>query len=310
MSPPARPPAWQESLGRRLFQLLAPRVGERPRAAPPSSLSPFEEITFGRPWGAGILTATRFPARGARPRGTVLLLHPWTAWGRAYFHRHGRIEALRAAGFEAVAVDLPGFGGSGPVAGFPDRDVEGVVAALRRHRPGRPLALWGVSSGGYWGLVAACRLPAVSAALFEDVSPHLLEWSGRVSPWGRPFYALFRALLPAAYRYLDLRGHAPSLLDRSTLFTSGELDVGVPPEDTRELAARAGGRHVIVPGAPHLGALKVAPDLVLDPALALLDRLEAGAETARTGLHQGCGQGAGPPAAVRRPGSRAGRAAS
>lgn len=274
MSAPTQPPRWQEAVGRRLFHGLAPRLGERPRTAPPSTLSPFEEITFHRPRGAGILTATRFPAAGSRVRGTVLLLHPWTAWGRAYFHRHGRIEALRAAGFEAISVDLPGFGGSGPVVGFLDRDVETVLRSLLHRRPDRALVVWGVSSGGYWAIPAIGRVPAVAAAIFEDVSPHLLEWSWRTSPWGRPFYAVFRLCLPTAWRYLDLRRHVAGLAPRPTLFVGGELDQGVRPDETRDLAARAGGTSVIVPEAPHLGSIKIAPRRVLGAVLEVLERLE------------------------------------
>ncbi|MEZ5333310.1 MAG: alpha/beta fold hydrolase [Thermoanaerobaculia bacterium] len=272
MSVPPPPPAWQEAVGRRLFHGLAPRLGERPRSAPPSTLSPFEEITFNRPRGGGILTATRFPAGGPRARGTVVLLHPWTAWGRAYFHRHGRIEALRAAGFEAITVDMPGFGGAGPVAGFLDRDVEAVLRTLLHRAPDRPLAVWGVSSGGYWAVPAIGRLPGVAAAVFEDVSPHLLEWSWRTSPWGRPFYVVFRLLLPSAWRYLDLRRHAAALPPRPSLFVSGALDDGVLPEETRDLASRAGGSALVVADAPHLGSIKIAPGRVVGAALDLLER--------------------------------------
>lgn len=267
-----RPPRWQESVGARLFRALSPKIPRQATPAPPPSLAPFEELSVHRTAGPGSLVATWYPTRGTEARGAVLLLHPWSAWGQAYFHRHGRIEGLRAAGYHALTVDLPGFGGSGRPRGFYDRDVEDAVAFLRRRAAGLPVHLWGVSSGGYWAHPFLARAEGVGGAMFEDVSPHLLEWSSRMAPWGRPFYRFFRLALPDAYRFLDARHHAAALAVGAVAYVSGERDPGIRPEDTEELAGRAGAPCWIMPRAGHLGAIKTAGDEVIEIALATFER--------------------------------------
>ena len=106
----------------------------------------------------------------------------------------------------------------------------------------------------------------------EDVSPHLLEWSSRTAPWGRPCYAFFRRVLPAAYRFLDMRTHAAGFRVGAAAYVSGSEDPGVRPADTRDLARAAGARYRIVAGAPHLGAIKSARREVIDLALATFER--------------------------------------
>jgi pimeloyl-ACP methyl ester carboxylesterase len=272
----SRPPRWQESVGSRLFRLLSPRIPRQATPTPPASLAPFEELHAHRTAGPDTLAATWYSAATTvasdRPRGAVLLLHPWSAWGQAYFHRHARIESLRAAGYHALTVDLGGFGGSGRANGFFDRDVEDALALLRRRAPGLPLHVWGVSSGGYWAHPLLARAEGVSGVMFEDVSPHLLEWSWRMAPWGRPFYLFFRFALPAAYRFLDARRHASCLKARTVAYVSGERDPGIRPEDTEELASRAGAPFWIIPRAGHLGAIKTAGDEVIEIALATFEQ--------------------------------------
>jgi pimeloyl-ACP methyl ester carboxylesterase len=196
-------------------------------------------------------------------------------WGKAYFYLRGRLQALRAAGYHALILDFPGFGGSGPVRGFFDRDVEDGLAALRQRAGDLPLHVWGVSSGGYWAHPFLSRTDLVTGAMFEDVSPHLFEWSWRMAPLGRPGYVLFRAVLPSAHRYLDIRRHAGSMSLGAVTYISGERDQGVRPQDTRALAELAGGRSHVVAGAEHLGAIKVAGDEVIGLALDTFERAEA-----------------------------------
>lgn len=268
--PPPRPPAWQEPLAATLFFGLGPRLARVLEPDPPEELRPWENVAVSRN-GAGPLGGTWYPAAG-EARGAVLLLHPWVEWGRSYFHRRGRIEALRDAGYHALAVDLGSFGGSRRQPGFPDRDVEAALAFLREKAGGLPLHVWGVSAGGYWAHLALSRVRGVRGAMFEDVSPHLLEWSWRVAPWGRPFYLFFRNAFAASHRYLDARRHAPALNVRSAAYVSGERDRGVRPEDTQALASAAGGRSLIVPGADHLAAIKTANREILDLALDTFER--------------------------------------
>lgn len=278
---PVRPAPWKERLASRLFFALGPRLPKVVQPEPPGGLGPWETVAVERPEG-GPLQGTWYPAVPEPAlRGAVLLMHPWVEWGKSYFHRRGRIQTLREAGYHVLAVDLGGFGGSRRVVGFLDRDVEAALAALRR-RTGDvaadvPLHVWGVSSGAYWSHFALARRAGdfgVEGAVFEDVSPHLLQWSWRMAPLGRPFYLFFEHVLSSSYRYLDLRRQAPFLGLGAVSYVSGEEDRGVPPEETRELARLADGRVLIVPGAGHLESIKVANAEVIALALDTFRRAE------------------------------------
>lgn len=273
-APPPRPPSWQEPLAADLFFRLGPRLPRVILPEPPDDLRPWESVAVERGPGIDPLGGTWYPAAGSAQgaRGAVLLLHPWVEWGRSYFHRRWRIEALRNAGYHALAVDLGGFGGTRRQPGFLDRDVETALAFLRQRSGGLPVHVWGVSAGGYWAHPVLSRSKGVLGAMFEDVSPHLLEWSWRVAPWGRPFYLFFRNAFRDSFRYLDLRRHAHALGVKAAAYVSGERDRGVRPEDTKTLAAAAGARFRIVPGADHLGAIKAANAEVIDLALATFCR--------------------------------------
>jgi pimeloyl-ACP methyl ester carboxylesterase len=270
-APPPRPPAWQEPLAANLFFSLGPRLPRVEQPEPPDDLRPWESVVIERGPGIDPLGGTWYSA-GSEARGAVLLLHPWVEWGRSYFHRRWRIEALREAGYHALAVDLGGFGGTRRQPGFLDRDVEAALRFLERRGGGLPLHVWGVSAGGYWAHPVLSRWRGVLGAMFEDVSPHLLEWSWRVAPWGRPFYLFFRNAFRSSFRFLDLRNHASALRVKTAAYVSGEDDRGVRPEDTEELAAAAGGRSLIVPGADHLGSIKLANRQVVDLALDTFQR--------------------------------------
>ena len=272
-SPPPRPSSVQERIASVFFFKLGPRLPRVSQSAPPDELHPWEPVAVERGEGVRPLSATWYPAE--RSRGAVLLLHPWLEWGKSYFHRRGRIEALRNAGYSALALDLGGFGGVERQPGFLDCDVEAGLDCLRRLAPGLPLHVWGVSAGGYWSHVVLSRRDGVAGAMFEDVSPHLFEWSWRMAPLMRPAFFLFQRAFPAAYRFLDIRLHAHSLKVAAASYVSGERDRGVLPDDTRTLAEAAGGRCLIVPGAGHLGAIKAAHKEVVGLALDTFGRAEA-----------------------------------
>jgi pimeloyl-ACP methyl ester carboxylesterase len=264
---PPRPPRWQERLGAWLLVALAPRLTPPRLLAPPAELEPCEAVAIPRSGRPGALGGRWYPARAAA-RGAVLLLHPWVGGGQAYFFRGERLGALREAGYHALTVDLPGFGSSPPMAGLPDRDLEEVVAALRARAGELPLHTWGVSAGGHWMHLLLSRRNGLGGAVFEHVSPHPLEFSSRVAPGWWPVYRFFRLFIPQAYRYLDLRRHAPWLTTRRVAYIGGGRDLSVPAEDTRELARLAGGECLVIPEAGHLGAIRIAPAAVIATALA------------------------------------------
>lgn len=272
--PVARPSPVEERCGRWLLFALAPGLGDVGRQEPPPALGPAEPFDLACRDG-GTLSATWFPAgddaaAGEPSRGVVLMLHPWLPWGQAYFFRRGRIPAARGAGLDVLTVDLPGFGASARAKGFMDRAVEDALAEAHRRAGDRPVYLWGVSSGGYWAHIALGRADGesrVEAAMFEDVSPHLLEWSANTAPRGKPFYRLYPKLFPRAYRYLDVRRHAPHLRAARVAYAGGGRDRGIPSSDLRDLAARARGRVLVVEDAKHLHAIKQAGDAVIRLAL-------------------------------------------
>lgn len=197
----------------------------------------------------------------------MLLLPPWQGRGRAYFHRRGRLQALREAGYHSLTIDLPNFGATGPAAGFYDRDIKAALTYLECRCAGLPIHFWGVSSGGYWGHAALAGRTGVSGAMFEDVSPHLLEWAWRVAPLGRPFYLFFRTAFRRSYRFLDARLHAAVLQVRRAAYVAGDTDLGIPAAASRELAAVQGRDLLLVPGAGHLEAIKRARERVIELAL-------------------------------------------
>jgi len=270
---PQRPPIWMERLAMGAFLALSPRLPRTPQPEPPERLAPWESVVVPRQGGRGHLSATWYPAPG-RPRGGVLLLHPWMVWGKGYLHLRGRVEALRAAGYHVLAPDFPGFGESGSPFGFFDRDVEAGIEFLLQRVGELPLHVWGISAGGYWAHPFLSRTDVVSGAMFEDVSPHLFEWSWREVPLYRPGYSLFRLCLRSAYRFLNLRRHAGSMPLGAVTYVSGERDRGVRPEDTRTLASLAGGECHIVAGAGHLASIKVATEEVIALALDTFRRAE------------------------------------
>lgn len=278
--PPPRPSPRQERAALFLLRALAPRVPRVAPLDPPAALAPYEPGTIPRRGRPGSLAATWYPAASAAPRGAVLLVHPWMEWGQAYFHRRGRIEALRAAGYAVLTFDLGGFGGSAPPAGLWDRDVEDAFADLAGRAPGLPLHLWGVSSGGYWSHMVLARgggpppAPSVAGAMFEDVSPHLIEWSWHTAPLLRPFFLAYPRLLPGAHAYLDLRRHAPFLKARAAAYAGGGRDRGIPAADTRRLAELARAELRLVPGAGHLAAIKEDQEGIVSLGLRTLARAE------------------------------------
>lgn len=273
-APPPRPGPAMEAVSNVLFRVLAPRLPEIHQPDPPVSLTPYEHLEIPRRERGGSLSATWFPVPEPA-RGAVLLMPPWLEWGRSYFHRRGRIEALREAGYSVLTVDFSGFGESSPPAGYFERDVDDALAVLEEKAAGLPRHFWGVSSGGYWAHPVLARREAVRGAMFEDVSAHLIEWSWRTAPVGRPMYLVFRYATRPAYRFLDIRRHAPFLRVAAATYVSGALDHGVRPEDTRELARRAGGEAVIIPEAKHLGSIRIATRRVIDLALDTFARAEA-----------------------------------
>lgn len=278
--PPRRPSPGLEPFAHWLLSALAPELPPLVPASPNPRLQPFEGVLIERRRAGceGFLSGFWFPADG-EARGAVLMVHPWLHWGQGFLHRRGRVETLRQHGYHVLTFDLSGFGHSAPrVSRFHDLDVEDALLYLQRRVGELPCHLWGVSAGGYWSHIVLSRFEGVRSAVFEDVPQSLLQWSWRMSPRGRPFYWFYRHFLPAPYRFLDQRYHAPFLKLQRVAYIGCEGDAGAPMAETRRLAKLAGGSCLGVPGVGHLGALVGARQEVFDLVLETFDG------TARGGL--------------------------
>jgi pimeloyl-ACP methyl ester carboxylesterase len=73
-------------------------------------------------------------AAGPKTGAAVLLLHG-AAFDSGTWEELGTLAVLAGAGFRAVAVDLPGFGGSKPAHSDPDHFLEALVPVLGLERP-------------------------------------------------------------------------------------------------------------------------------------------------------------------------------
>jgi hypothetical protein len=175
------------------------------------------------------------------------------------------------AGYDALVVDLPGLRRGRRGSGFFDREISDLIADARELAGAGPLFLWGVSSGGYWAHFALSAGARVEGVVFEDVAIHLLTWAHREAPQWAHFYRVFERFLTRAWPFLSIAEHAPFLGVDAGLWISGELDRGVFPEETKLVAAEARGESMIIEGAGHLGAMRVAPQRVLDAALGLFE---------------------------------------
>lgn len=272
-SPPPRPGRVEESLARFLLLAASPPLRYRAPAAPSANLGSGRPFCTAKRRGIGAIEGDLF-RRSDETRGLVVFLPPWVPQGGSWFYRHGRVEAVVDAGYDALVVDLPGVrrGRRGP--GFFDREIGALIADARDLARDAPLFLWGVSSGGYWAHFALSGGVLVDGAVFEDVAAHLLTWAHREAPQWAHFYRVFERFLTRAWPFLAVSAHAPTLGVGRGLWISGELDRGVLPEETRLVAQAAGGESMIIAGAGHLGAMRVAPARVLEAAIGLF---EAGA---------------------------------
>ncbi len=270
--PLPRPARFEEWLGAKFLAVFSPRLGPRPEIVVPPELQNSTELRLGN--NGPTLAATWYPVE--RARGVVVLLPPWTSWGQTYFLRRGRIQALHEAGYHALTLEMPGRGASDKGWGFSDRELETALLDVKSRFEQLPLFVWGVSAGGYWAHPVLTRQSWIRAAFFEDVAPHLFEWIWRTSPLGRPFFLVLRLLFPRIYRFLDLRRHAPHLRGRPVTYVWGAEDRGIPAKSAKELAVSAGAEHLVVPGAGHLGSIKLATLEVVAAALATFEQAAGG----------------------------------
>jgi hypothetical protein len=109
------------------------------------------------------------PAVG-RPRGVVLLCHPFTRHGFEFFFKGPVLQSLRDAGLQVVLFNFKGFGRSEfRGANFGD-DVVGAFEYAHARYPDLPVYVYGLSFGGFHAVGALTRLDGrVTAALLDSV---------------------------------------------------------------------------------------------------------------------------------------------
>jgi abhydrolase domain-containing protein 14 len=193
------------SLALFLTPLAASDAGARGVAVKPFDVQIEGETIHGRAAG---------PEAGA----PVLLLHG-AAFDSGTWEKLGTLGVLAEAGFRAVAVDLPGFGGSKGARVDPDRFLEELLPALGIHRP----VIVSPSMSGRFSFPYLLAHP-------EGVAGFVA-----VAPVGAAEYAK------------RLRGSAvPALV------VWGERDTVFPISLAQPLAdAFADGRVLVLPGARH-----------------------------------------------------------
>ena len=230
-----------------------------------------------------------------RPR--ILLLHG-IGGGRAIWGDVGSdtVGALRAAGFDAEAIDFPGYGGR---VGEPALDAM-VQAVLNAGLPGQPSVLVGHSMGGLvaqevvarqphavQGLVLACTSASFGKAdgdwqarfIAERLAP-LDAGLGMAGMADQLVPGLVGPQAPAAARQAarDVMARVPeatyrvalraiAAFDRRqalaqirvpTLLLAAEHDRTAPPEVMQRMAARiAGSEYQCLPGAGHIANVEV-----------------------------------------------------
>ena len=219
-------------------------------------------------------------------------------------------RALEAVGWTVLAPDLPGFGGQpGELVSLPDAAAD-LLAVL----PPEPLALVGLSMGGYLGLELLAQAPErFFAAVLADTTaradpPEKVqarhEQARRALTEGTDFLVdaareehrplTFERIRPmvematpagvaGALRAMAVRpDHRETLRDLPlpVLTLVGTEDTLTPPERAQEMAELAGGRCEVLPGAAHLSNLD-APETFTAALLPFLEEaLSAASGTA------------------------------
>lgn len=154
-----------------------------------------------------------YEAQGPSAAPPVVLLHGWpldrSIWSKV-------LAPIGSAGFQVVAVDLPGFGESPPIneaAATVEAYADEVAVLLRKIAPGE-IALAGHSFGGYVSLAFAERHPRLVPGLALVSSRTIADSEetrrGREETIGKIRSQGTAALLPGLAERLVSRNAAPS----------------------------------------------------------------------------------------------------
>jgi pimeloyl-ACP methyl ester carboxylesterase len=243
----------------------------------------------------------------------VLLLHGWPEFWWSWRHQ---LPALAAAGYRAVAVDLPGYGRSDkPAVTYDEHWVNQCIAGLVQGLGAERAVVVGHDWGGFLVWPFARRYPDLTAGVVGVNTPDLPRLGVppvqrlrqiAAAPGGRPNYIVqFQEPGPAEWFLSgDVRGwltsvflgpatqrkeaFPPEVIDR---YVAQFLPIGAvtPPIEYYRNLDRNWELAGELPERIHVPALMITAenDPVLTPALA--DGMEARVPNLRTVLIQDCG---------------------
>lgn len=204
----------------------------------------------------------------------VVPLHGWGGSFERIYANNGWTDALKTAGRDVVAIDLPGHG-QGPHSHDPG-DYGDLAGAVASRLPDGPLDLIGYSLGGKLALELACRFPerfgqivigGLGDNIFapepngEVVAAALEQGVGETTPPAVAAfanYALGNGNDPLAVAAVLRRPPNPVAtparlagIRARVLIVNGSLDRTARPE-TRLVAALRNVTHILLPDIDHL----------------------------------------------------------
>jgi 3-oxoadipate enol-lactonase len=184
----------------------------------------------------------------------VLLLHGWTA--SADLNWFAQYEALRAAGYRAIALDHRGHGrGLRTYADFRLHDCADDAIALLKHLGVGPAVATGYSMGGPLALLAARRHPsAVSGVVLCATSSNWRSPRLRLLWWSMAWFRLWLGIAPyelwrGGLRLAGLPDSPETTWVASELVRGSSRDIAEAGRELGRFDARAWLREIAVPAA-------------------------------------------------------------
>ncbi|MGH9323367.1 MAG: alpha/beta hydrolase [Vicinamibacteria bacterium] len=258
-----------------LFAVLITKAGTRPMdlnltSSPADYGLTFEDVSF--PSKDGVTLSGWFLGGGSR-KAAVICGHGLFRSRREVLDR---AAFFRKQGFDTVLFDFRRHGKSGGervTLGYRERlDFEGAVRFVRGRRPEAPVVFYGVSMGAAAALLAARETADVRAVVadspFLNIEHTVMHHVKLV--FGLPRFPFASALLwflemrsGFDREDFDLEAAVADLGERPVLIIAGTDDPRMPPDLQRRLHEASfspRSRFVLVPGAGHGAAYRVAPE--------------------------------------------------
>jgi fermentation-respiration switch protein FrsA (DUF1100 family) len=245
----------------------------------------YETVTFESAGDHISLQGWYLPASGRR---AIIIVHGidknrWDSWE----HIPQKALVFVQHGFDVLVFDLRGHGQSGGDRlgfGWLERqDVRGAVSYVeQRGIPPNHIGLQSHSYGAATALLSAAAIPDVAAVVsdsaFADMRP-LLNHEAQLRGFP-PIFGPGITLVGGSLYGLDLDEipplkQVPKIAPRPVLFIHGTSDDRIPAEDSYKLFAAANNSADelwLVPGAGHVQAFTIEPELYAEKVVAFFDR--------------------------------------